>query len=392
MTIANQKTPGSGVEIDFAASLSQPSATQTVCLIGHAASGTTGTYQAFTINNVSDPVAAGVEAGGYFGIGSELAQMVVAAVAANAGGGSFPPLVAIPLASTDAGFGSSDQAIATLETVSADFAVMSYDPIASPTLLTKLQAACLLMSGANRGSNQQFGTTGVACNYSVTNPASLPTPDTRNLSLVWFRNTGSNAYSVAQTASACAAVMAANGIPFLPLNSQIIGGVPASSVVADKISVGGGLESETALTKGWSPLKTNPSGSVAFVRTVTTAISVLGDGQTPLTSYYDVQDLQVLYYWRRTLFSRFGQTDFQKAKASAQTANNLLGEVVRLAGDFETQNMFQDTKLLAKQFSVVRDPTSRFRFNVFTPVNVIPGLMQIAATVSATTQFDQITL
>ena len=54
--------------------------------------------------------------------------------------------------------------------------------------------------------------------------------------------------------------------------------------------------------------------------------------------------------------------------------------------------MFQAVRQLASQFRVTRASTDRSRFDIYTPVNVIPGLHVVTTTVEATTQFDTLTV
>lgn len=391
-SIGSQKTPGRPIEITFAAETGTPSAVQEVLLIGHkdAASGSATVYEVVDISNVSDEEAATTEANSKFGEGSELALMVIAAVKANAGRSTFPSLKACPLASSDTDFGTADIALTNVKRVKAEFVVSPYDAD-DVTLRDALADACEAMSGAQRVQNNQFGSIGVAANRDVSDPASLLAPDTQYLSLVWMPDSGTPDYSLGELAAAYAAVVAGNGVPFNPTDNAVIGGVDAPADSTEWITVGGGLESETALEKGWTPLRVLPNGDVAIVRAVTTRITT-GDGVTAVSAYYDVQDFQVLYYWRKTLFTRFNQSDFSSQKASVETAKNIKSEVIRLAQAFEDQNMFQSVSELAKSFVVERNASDRNRFDVFTPVNVIPGLHVIATNVNATTEFDAVTV
>lgn len=389
MTIADQKTPARPVEITFAPELGLPSANQELLLIGHAASGATGTYTVITISNVSDDALAKTEAETKFGAGSELSKMVVAAVKANSGGATFPAIKCVPLLSTDVGFGTSDQALTAAKSVKAEFIISPYSG-ADATLRGKIKDAAETMSGATRVDNNQFGTFAVVFDRSVSDASTLATPDTQYLIALWMYDSGSPSYSVGESAAACAAVLAANGTPFLPVNGKKIGSLAAPASMADWLQVGGGLASEVALGKGWTPLYVKPNGDVAFVRSVTTRITT--NGVTVAGAYYDVQDFQVLYYWRKTVWTRESQDDFRIAKASSQTAVQLKSELIRLATEFEEQNMFQAVKEHAPLFSVVRSSSDRHRFDVVTPVNVIPGLHVIANTVRAGTLFDTISV
>jgi phage tail sheath gpL-like len=388
MTIGFQKTPGRPTEITFAADLGLPNDNQELLLIGRAASGATGVETVITINAVSDITAATAEADLKFGTGSELAKMVIAAVTANASAArsTFPAIKCVPLLSTETTITTAAQT--ACKQVKAEFIVSPFDASTDATNRTTLKDLCAEMSGAQRVENNQFGSIGVAANQSVTDPSTLAAPDSQYLSLVWFKNTAP-AMVVGEIAAAYAAVLAGNISPFIPVDNYLIGGI-AAPVLADRISVGAGLESETALAKGWTPLRTKPSDEVTIVRSVTSRITI--DGVVAAGSYYDVQDFQVLYFWRKTVFTRLNQPDLKNVKASNETAKVIKGEIIRLASLFEDNEMFQYVGQLAKDFTVIRSLSDRHRFDVVTPVNVIPGLHVVATTVRAGTQYDTLTV
>ena len=391
-SIGDQLTPGRPIEITFAPELGLPSANQEVLLIGHkdAASGSEAPYTVVTISNVADVNAASGEAADKFGEGSELQKMIVAAVRANQGGSTFPALKAVALAAADVDFGASDAALTAAAGTKQEFVVSPYD--ADDTTLTgKIETHAETLSGAQRVENNQYGTIGVAANKDETDHSALFKYDSQFIQTIHFLNS-STALSVGEIAAACAAKEAANISPFNPLDDVTINGLDAPTDESEYLQVGAGLESEVVLDQGWTPLKVKPNGEVAFVRTVTGRRTIDGSGVVDVTAYYDVQDFQVLYFWRKTLFSRFSQADLKRAKASADTAQLLLSEVIRLAKLFEVQNMFQAVDELAKQFQVQRASSDRHRFDVRTPVNVIPGLHVIATNVEASTQFDELSI
>lgn len=400
-SIGSQKTPGRPIEVTFAAETGLPDASQELLLIGHmaatgiAASGTATPYTVVTINNAGDLTAGSDEADTKFGEGSELAKMVAAAIRANSGGSTFPSIKCVALRSTDTDFGASDAALTAAQGTKAEFIVSCYDGTDS-TLRSKLKDHVLLVSGAQRVENDQYGSVGVVFNRSVTDPSLLPSPDTQFILPVWLRDTGTGgdapAYSIGEMAAACAAKIAANAVPFNPVNDVTVVGIDAPKKVSDYPTVGAGLESETALDKGWTPLKVKPNGEVAFVRTVTSRITVDADGSTDVTAYYDVQDFQVLYLWRKTLKARFSQADFKRRKASDQALIDTLAEMIRLAQAFQDQGMFQHVDKLAKLFQVERNASDRHRIDYKTPVNVIPGLHVMAGNIEATTQFDTVSV
>jgi phage tail sheath gpL-like len=389
-SIGTQRTPGRPIEITFEAEQGLPSDLQELLLIGHAASGATGINTVVTVNNVSSLSAASGEVATKFGDGSEIAKMVLAAVRANEGGSTFPKIKCVPLASTETAFGPSDAALTAAKAVKAEYIVSPYS-LTNSTLRTKIIDAASVMSGAQRVENNQFGTFAVAADQATVDPSLLPQPDTQFFVGIWKRDSAP-VYSNGELAAAAAAVLAANGVPFNPVDGLTIKGVAAPTQISEYITVGAGLESETALLRGITPLQVKPNGDVAFVRSVTSRRTVDADGVTEVNAYYDVQDFNVLYFWRKTLFTRFNQPDFKRRKASDEAARELRSEVIRLAQAFEDQGMFQKVSDLAKDFVVERNASDRHRFDVLTPVNVVPGLHVIATNVAASTRFDVVTI
>lgn len=392
-SIGSQKTPGRPVEITFAAETGVPSDTQEVVIIGHkdAVSGSVAAYTLSVIANSGDLTAASSEVASKFGSGSELAKMILAAIKANLGGSTYPQIKAIALAAADTDFGASDAALTELKKYKAEFVVSPYDG-QNATLRNKLKDACLEMSGAQRVHNNQFGTIGIVFNRSVSDPTTLTKFDSQYIEGVWLYDSGTPAYSIGEMAAAAAGKSAANLSPFNPLDDVTIGGVEAPANMSQWPTIGAGLQSEAALNQGWTPLRVKPNGEVAFVRTVTGRISADGSGTPVVTAYYDVQDFQQLYFFRKTVYTRFSQPDFKQRKASAGTAKEIKAEVIRLAKIFEDQGMFQNVDKLAPLFKVERSASDRHRFDVFVPVNVVPGLHVIASNLQATTQFDSISI
>lgn len=409
--IGFQKTPGRPTEVTFAAELGLPNPNQIVNLIGHmgptggvavsgVSSGTATPYVVVTMNNVADVTAAGAEAETRFGEGSELAAMVVACVKANAliGASTFPQIICTPLAQTDTDFGplnagSVPAALAAAEAFEAEFLVSPYDGQDEQALTMQLIDAATLMSGATRVQNSQYGTISVAANQDTQDPSTLFKYDTQHFSGVWFRNVDSTpAYTVAELAAAYAGILGGIVVPFNPVDGLAVGGLTAPSENSDWITVGAGLESESCLNRGWTPLRVLPNEDVAIVRSVTSRLTQNADGVTDVTAYYDVQDFMVLYFFRKAIVTRFNQPDFSRTKASILTAKNIKSEVIRIASTFEDQQMFQAVAELSKEFVVERNISDRSRFDVFIPVNVIPGLHVIATNIQATTEFDTLTI
>ncbi len=392
--IGDARTPATPVEVTFAADTGQPTANQEVLLFGRLgpSGNSVPAYTLSLINNSGDPAAAKTEADGKFGTDSEASKMVQAAIFANAGRSIFPQLKVIAIANGRSDYGASDEALTAAQKVKAEFLVIPYDA-PSGTLMTKLKTHCALVSSASRTANNQFGTMGVVCDRVFVDPSTLPTPDDKFIIPVWLRDTGVSANaptkSVGEVAAAAAAVMAGNAVPFNPLDDVSVLGVAPPLQPSDWPTVGDSAESESALQRGWTPLYVKPNGEVAFVRTITSRLSVDGTGTPIVGSYYDVQDFQVLYLYKKTIYTRFVQPDFKK-KASGAVANRMKSEAIRLAQSFEDQEMFQAVSQLAKEFVVQRVVSDRHAFECKFPVNVVPGLHRKKVNIQATTEFDSV--
>lgn len=402
-SIGDARTPATPVEVTLAAATGTPSANQEVLMFGRrgASGGSATTYVPYTVLNSGDYVAAAAELLALYGADAEITDMVVAGIKANAGGSIFPQIKVVPLANAESEgvtpFGSADVGLTNALNIKAEFIVSPYAGVSgvlASTATSKLKTHAQTVSGSTRTRNNQFGSFGVVAERACA-PGSLPTPDSQYLIGYYLRDTGTAgdapAYTVGEVAAAAACVQAANAVPFNPLDDVSIASLLAPLKPSDWISVGDSAESEVIEQLGWTPLYVKPNTDVAFVRTITTRLSVDGTGTPVVTSYYDVQDFQCLYLFRKAVYTRFQQPDFKK-KASARVAGRMKGEAIRLAGNFEDQEMFQAVAQLAKSFVVQRTSSDRHAFEVKLPVNVVPGLHRKKVNVEAGTEFDTFTV
>jgi phage tail sheath gpL-like len=196
-------------------------------------------------------------------------------------------------------------------------------------------------------------------------------------------------------ASACAAVMMNLAFPYNPLQGVTIGGLVPQRIFADRIDINPNGASEQALVAGLSPLYVQPGGAVGFVRTRTT-YNLLPDGVSPVTAYFDWQDLVVLNDFKEVCYQITQNPPFNNnpggTKASARIAALLKDEILREAKAFEDLNAFQGVLTLASQFQVLPSTTSKGRFDFKIPVNVIPGLYVIAGNIQAVSGLGDFTL
>jgi hypothetical protein len=196
-------------------------------------------------------------------------------------------------------------------------------------------------------------------------------------------------------AARCAASMMSFGQPYVPLQGVTIGGMIPSRKPSDRIQIDPFGASEAALAAGLSPLYVQPGNLVGFIRTRTTWL-LKPDGVTPITSYFDYQELVALNDFREVCYAVSQNPPFNNnpggTKASVQVAALLKDEVLREAQVFEDVGMFQGVKTLAPLFKIQPSTTSRGRFDFKIPVNVLPGLTVIAGNIQAVSDLGNFTL
>ena len=196
-------------------------------------------------------------------------------------------------------------------------------------------------------------------------------------------------------AASCSAVMMQSAFPYNPAQGLTIGGLVPPQILSDRVQINPNGTSEALLRAGISPLYTQVGGTVGFIRTRTTYV-LLPDNVTAVTSYFDWQDLVLLYDFREDCYLITQNPPFNNnpggSKASKTIAGFLKDEILRLAQEYEDENAFQGVKTLAPQFIVQPSTSSRGRFDFFIPVNVIPGLMVIAGNINAVSGLSDFTL
>ncbi len=342
------------------------------------------------INNFGDPVAAALECAGYFGAGSEAGQMVVSAISAvlysNLSSKLFPPIVVIPMIST----GTSANLPALFQanlTMAAPYIAVPFnasDSVGASSLLAHLTA----ISAADRGDNGQFGSFGFIAadaDTSVVSPIGIATASP-NIVIPWLRDLQSTKSNTpAQVASAVAAISAALGVPYNPVNGVTLGGLVAPVAAADRHTPGDAGTVALGLSAGLTPLVVTPSGSVALRRLITTARDVASAANV---AYYDLQDWQVLYYLRKNCYVAASQPRYRQAKASTQVLQALRSEIIQLLKEMESLTMLEYVDKFLDQVTVLRVPSNRNAVVYAVPVNVVPGLMNIGISITGTVTFD----
>ena len=182
-------------------------------------------------------------------------------------------------------------------------------------------------------------------------------------------------------AAAYSGRMMSFGLPYIPLQGVTIGGLAPPQIQSDWIQVNPNGASEAALVAGLSPLYVQPGGTVGLLRTVTT-LTVKPDAVTPVTAYFDWQDVVVLYDFREAVYAISQNPPFNGnpggTKATAAIAAKFKDEVIREALSFEDAGAFQGVKANAPLFLVQPSTTSRGRFDFYIPINVVPGLIVMA--------------
>jgi hypothetical protein len=196
-------------------------------------------------------------------------------------------------------------------------------------------------------------------------------------------------------AAAHAGAMMGFGFPYIPLQGVEIGGLIPSKKSSDRIEINPNGSSEACLVAGLSPLYVQPGNKIGFIRTRTTW-TLKPDNVTPITDYFDWQQLVVLNDFREDCYLISQNPPFNNnpggAKASRQIAAQLKDEILNRAYYYEQNQAFQNVKELAKEFLVQPSQTSRGRFDFKIPVDAIPGLYVIAGNIQAVSSLTSFTL
>ena len=355
-----------------------------------AASGSSATLNApVSIDNYGDPVAAATECTAKFGANSQLGEMVLAAIAgvlySDLESKVFPPIVCIPLAST------ADAAALTTALQANLNRPMPYVALgfnATTTgVMTAIKNHVTAINANDRGDNGQFGTFAFVAtdvDTSVATPIGLAGA-TEGIIIPWLRDLqGSKANKVHQVAAAVAAVSAAMGVPYNPLDGTKIGNLVPPTASADYLTPGDAGTASLGLNAGLTPLIVS-NGGVLISRIITTKVTVTNVLDA---AYYDMQDWQVLYYLRKNAYSLAQQPRYKRAKASIQVLQSLKSELIKTCKDMESLGMLQYVDQLTSQFTVARVPSNRHAAVYSVPVNVIPGFHNKGIDLIGGTQFD----
>lgn len=196
-------------------------------------------------------------------------------------------------------------------------------------------------------------------------------------------------------AAAHAGAQMASAVPYNPLQGVVIGGLIPPRKSSDWIQIDPAGSSEAALIGGLSPLFVQPGGTVAFVRTRTTWV-LKSDAVTPITAYFDWQELVALNDYREAIYQVSQNPPFNNnpggTKASQQIADKFKDEGIRVAVQFEEAGMFENVQLLSKFFQCVPSASNRGRFDFKYPVEVLPGLMVLAGNIEAVSDLGAFTV
>jgi phage tail sheath gpL-like len=345
------------------------------------------------IENYGDPVAAKAEADALFGADSELGAAIVAAIKgvkeSTLLSKKFPSIKAIAIASnaTSAALAAALQANPALP---MPFLALPF-PLTDSAALTAAKAHMASINGDDRGDNGQFGSFAVLATDGTLSAATTSGEAAASESILapWLRDTGSTkANPIHCVAAAYAAVCASIGVPFLPLNGVKVGGLLPPSA-ADYHTSGDAGSVALGLDSGLVPLTVGADGAVKISRSITTYRPVAA---VEADSYYDMQDWQVLFYYRKNAYALAQQPRYAVAKATDQKLLSLKSELISLAKDFEAQEMFQYVDKLVSEFKVNRVPSNRHASVYQIPVNVVPGFMNKGVGLLGTNKYDSFTL
>ncbi len=363
----------------------------TVQGIDFAEAGTATNAEAVQIQNIGDDVAAlTTEVNGLFGAGSELAEMVIAA---NDGVlfSDLDPLLLAPIKAIAMDDAEVD-ATATLaanSTLPMPFGALGF-PSTDATNLSAYKDHMVAISKSDRGDQGQFGSFGFM--HSDQDLATVvPIAEgvaRQEIMLPWLRDLAVTKKNKShEVAAAVCMVCASNIVPFLPLNAIKVGKLEAPDDKSDFHTPGDAGTISVGLAAGLLPLNVDNGGNVRITRTVTASRRVVG---TPDANYFDMQDWQVLYLFRKNAFNMTQQPNFLRAKGTVQKAEAMRRELLAIAKQMETAEMLQNVDQLADQFTFRRASDNRHAWIFEVPLNVVPGFHNKGIGEIGTTQFDLI--
>ena len=246
------------------------------------------------------------------------------------------------------------------------------------------------VSASDRGDNGQFGSFGFIAtevDTAVATPVGIATAN-HGIVIPWLRDLATTkANTPAQVAAAVAAISAAMGVPYNPVNGVSVGGLLPPTQAADYHTPGDAGTVALGLTAGLTPLIVAPSGSVQLKRIVTTARDVASVANA---AYYDMQDFQVLYYLVKNCYVTASQPRYRQAKATIQILQALRSELIQICKTMETLDMLQQVDKFLDLFTVSRVASNRNAAVYSVPVNVVPGLMNVGIAITGTTLYDAV--
>ena len=345
------------------------------------------------ISNFGDPLAAQTKCDGLFGASAEISEMVVAAINSNLYGSkdpAYPTIKAICMANTAT---SSDLAalLAANIALPMPFVVTPF-PVTDSTALTALKSHVEAISKSDRGQNGQFGSFGFMATDGTLSAATTAgiSAASQNICVPWLRDSATTkANKIHVLAASYAATCAANGTPFFPLNGVKLGGLVAPVSPADWHTGGDTGTVSLGLDSGVVPLTVLSDGSVHISRSITSLRTIPASADA---SYFDMQDWQSLYYYRKNAYLLAQQPRYAVAKATDSKLKALGSELISLAKQFEQLEIFQNVDKLVKDFDVQRSPTNRSAAIYTIPVNVVPGFHNQGIDVIGTTKYDSFIL
>ncbi len=296
-----------------------------------------------------------------------------------------PTIYIACLPSTDTGFGPSDADVfdyvfsqtTYYNTIAMCYTILTTDDI-DVTYARFFQAIAELNlpSACAQGFYGTEGVWGVTA-IDKNSQADLVTSNTPYLTPAWYPYSDNNIVTqlTGQVAAAAATVIFTNPPPFNALNEQILN----SLVPPDNINEGVKASNcEVALVQGYTPIAINVNNQAEFVRTITSMITY-PNTDLPATQYFDVQPWQVLFLFRGAAYLYL--SGFINQKLTNSLCRTMQLGLIALANTFQQENMVENVSQYLTQFSVTISPTDGTQAIVSIPLEVIPGLQSIDASV-----------
>lgn len=245
----------------------------------------------------------------------------------------------------------------------------------------------LAMNSGNNASDGKylvqgiFGNTTVLANASQTLFNVVGSPYFKSVSYPYSPQFLDPYFNGVLMACALAYAEANKDAPYYPLDGVVLASIPVTNAITNRFNTNVGMNADTALSIGWTPIGINSNGYAFIIRDVTTLITNPGTNTTDVEFRYqhpwDVTRFMIKNVYDAFVIARqapgFNNGFTLNSPYFAQNFENTVKGLLTQWGSPQFQ-LLQNVPLYLSLVSVkmnVSDPT---QVDVFIPSQIIPGL------------------